>query len=80
MQPTIEMPQLTFPEERPPSGKESASPVQAEKTNEATSDKDGPSLPDMEKTPTVRVRPKRDPRKRKTKPFVSKRHTDPAGD
>ncbi len=69
-QPTIEMAQLSSPEERPSSENESTSPKQAEKTNEATSNKNGPSFPEIEETPTVRVRSKRGSRKRKTKPFV----------
>jgi threonine dehydrogenase-like Zn-dependent dehydrogenase len=69
-QPTIEMAQLRSPEEGPSSENESTSPEQAEKTNEATSDKNGPSFPEIEETPTVRIRPKRGSRKRKTKPFV----------
>lgn len=67
---TEEKDQLTLPEDSQSTGNESASPVQVKKKNGATSGNDVFSFPEVEKTPTVRVRPKRGVRKRKTKPFV----------
>lgn len=66
----LEMAQITSIEERESTENGSVSPVQAEKKNEVTSDNDVPSFPEVENTPTVRVRSKRGSRKRKTKPFA----------
>lgn len=70
IQPTIEVAQLTSTKHRQSTDHGSASPAQAVEQNETTSDNRVSALPEVESTPTVRVRPKRGSRKHKTKPFV----------
>ena len=69
LQPTIKMAQLTPIENRQATDNGSASPVQAEEMNEAKA-ANAFSFPEIEDTPTVRVRPKQGTRKRKTEPSV----------
>jgi len=70
LQPTIEMAQLIPVEDRQTTDNGSTSTVDAVETNETKDAAKVFSFPEVEDTPTVRVRSKRSSRKRKTKPSL----------
>jgi hypothetical protein len=70
LQPTIEMAQLIPTEDRQTTDNEFTNTVEEAEADETKDDTKEFSFPEVEATPTVRVRSKRGSRKHKTKPSL----------